>query len=161
LLIYFILLLGRQEAKVSDGAVGCTFEFKRHETDSFVLFDTVGLSEGSKKLFLLQYIPRHVKSAIINGLQTFLKGKGTVTQSFAVRELIKLLKSLENGVSLLTFVMKKGRIMKSLDENYKLFVDGICMRNVPEVLAISHCEMDKEPKQWFSENKQHLINTGN
>jgi hypothetical protein len=53
--------------------------------------------------------------------------------------LIELLKSLEGGVSLLVFVMEKGRIKKSLDENYKLFVDAICMKKVPVALMITHC----------------------
>jgi len=50
-----------------------------------------------------------------------------------VKQLIDLLKSLHEGVSLLLFVMEKGRIKKTLDENYRLFVEAICMKNVPVV----------------------------
>lgn len=49
--------------------------------------------------------------------------------------------------------MEKGRIKKSLDENYKLFVDAICMNEVPVVLVITHCEMEITPGTWWNENK--------
>lgn len=44
------LLLGKTIANVSNGAVGCTSEFQCYEGDNekYVLFDTPGLSEGSK-----------------------------------------------------------------------------------------------------------------
>jgi hypothetical protein len=85
---------------------------------------------------------------------------GTIKQSFAVKQLINLLKSLEDGVSLLVFVMEKGRIKKSLDENYKLFVEAICMSSVPIVLLITHCEMEPKPGVWWMENKKHFDQYG-
>ena len=43
------LLMEKQIAVVSDKAIGCTFDYKRYETNNgYVLFDTVGLGEGSK-----------------------------------------------------------------------------------------------------------------
>jgi len=77
-----------------------------------------------------------------------------------VKQLIDLLKSLHEGVSLLVFVMEKGRIKKTLDENYKLFVEAICMKNVPVVLAITHCEMETVPGQWWTENQVHFKEYG-
>jgi len=127
------LLLGRPAATVSDRAIGCTFEFQKYATSNYNLFDTVGLSEGSQ---------------------------GTMKQSFAVNQLINLLKSLEGGVSLLVFVMEKGRIKKSLDENYKLFVEAICMQKVPVVLLITHCEFEERLGTWWSENKVYFDNYG-
>jgi len=47
------LLLEETKAKVSDSAVGCTFEFQKYSTEKFNLYDTVGLSEGSKWRVLL------------------------------------------------------------------------------------------------------------
>ena len=81
-------------------------------------------------------------------------------QSFALKKLTNLLKSLQDGVSLLVFVMEKGRIKKSLEENYKLFVDAICMNLVPVVLVITHCEQEAEPGVWWTENKQHFDEYG-
>lgn len=79
-----------------------------------------------------------------------------MSQKFAVNQLINLLKSLENGVSLLVFVMEKGRIKKSLDENYKLFVEAICMGKVPVVLVITHCEMEPVLGKWWEDNRQYF-----
>lgn len=123
------LLLGQNEANVSDKAVGCTFEFKKYEMAEYNLYDTVGLSEGSV---------------------------GTRTQAQAIKQLLQLLKSLGDGVSLLIFVIERGRIKKSLEDNYKLFIDTICMKKVPVVLAITHCEMENEPGTWWKENKEHF-----
>ena len=86
--------------------------------------------------------------------------KGTLQQSSAVIQLIRLLKSPEDGVSLLVFVMEKGRIKKSLEENYKLFVDAICMNHVPVVLVITHCEQEAKPGVWWTENKQYFDRYG-
>lgn len=80
--------------------------------------------------------------------------KGSVKQSAAVTKLIDLLKSLEDGVSLLIFVIKKDRIKKSTDENYKLFAKAICMDKVPILLVITNCEMEIEEGMWWSENKR-------
>lgn len=87
-------------------------------------------------------------------------GEGTLKQSQAIRQLLKLVKSLEEGVSLLIFVIEKGRIKKSLEDNYKLFIDGICMKKVPVVLAITHCEMENERGSWWIENKEHFDKYG-
>lgn len=81
-------------------------------------------------------------------------------QEFAVTELINLLKSLDGGVSLLIFVIEKGRIKKSLNENYKLFVEAICMKSVPVVLVITHCEMETKQGSWWQENKAHFDKYG-
>lgn len=81
-------------------------------------------------------------------------------QEFAVTELINLLKSLQGGISLLVFVIEKGRIKKSLYENYKLFVEAICMKNVPVVLVITHCEMETTPGIWWKENRSHFDKYG-
>jgi predicted GTPase len=127
------LLLGRKAANVSDSAIGCTFDFSKHSAQDYTLFDTVGLSEG------------HM---------------GTVKQTEAVRKLVKLLRSLEEGVSLLVFVMEKGRIKKTLEENYKLFVDVMCMKKVPVVLLVTHCEGEKIIGTWWNENKGHFEKYG-
>ncbi|XP_037026310.1 uncharacterized protein LOC119067440 [Bradysia coprophila] len=127
------LLLRQDEAKVSDKAVGCTFNFKKYETPHFNLYDTVGLSEGRE---------------------------GTLKQSQAIKQLVRLLKSLEEGVSLLVFVIEKGRIKKSMENNYRLFIEGICMKKVPVVLGITHCEMENERGQWWNENKEHFDKYG-
>ena len=77
------LILGKHAAEVSDSAIGCTFKYEKYPGPASVLYDTVGLSEG--------------------------KG-GTVAAVDAIRQLVSLLQSLSDGVSLLIFVIKKDRI---------------------------------------------------
>ncbi|XP_037032054.1 uncharacterized protein LOC119071289 [Bradysia coprophila] len=127
------LLLGQERANVSDKAVGCTFNFQEYATPNFNVYDTVGLSEGMS---------------------------GTVRPDLAIKELMHLLQSLHHGVALLIFVIQKGRIKKSLNKNYNLFVDGLCMKNVPVVLVITHCEMETVPGTWWNENQQHFERYG-
>jgi len=127
------MLLGRKVAEVSDAAVGCTFHFQRYKSKEYTFYDTVGLSEGSR---------------------------GSLSSKQALSNLIKLLKSLEDGVSLLIFVVEKGRIKTTLEENYKLFVNTICMKKVPVILVITHCEQELVVGQWWEENKKHFDNYG-
>lgn len=149
------LLLGQDEAQVSDKAVGCTFNFKKYEASDFNLYDTVGLSEGSSS----QEVDKN-RAILINVILVSQQGEGTLKQSQAIKQLLKLLKSLEDGVSLLVFVIEKGRIKKSLEDNYKLFIDAICMKKVPVVLAITHCEMENEQGSWWKDNKEHFDKYG-
>lgn len=58
------------------------------------------------------------------------------------------------------FVIEKGRIKKSLEENYGLFVKTICMKEVPVVLVITHCEMETKPGTWWEENKAYFDKYG-
>jgi len=125
------LILGKKVAAISNKVVGCTFEFKKFETEEYNLYDTVGLSEGSK---------------------------GSVTDGAAFVNVARLLNSLKNGVSLLVFVMKLGKITTSIEQNYKLFVDTICMKNVPVVLLVTNCEAyhDDANKSWFESNQKYF-----
>jgi len=127
------MLIGTVAAKVSDEAVGCTFKFELYPTEKYNFYDTVGLSEGSS---------------------------GTVTAAQAVSNLVKLLKSLEDGVNLLIFVVKQGRITKSLEANYKLFVSSICMQEVPVILLLTHCEHEVTMGEWWNKNKHHFEKYG-
>lgn len=147
------LLLQQNRAKVSDKAVGCTFNFQKYATPNFNLYDTVGLSEGG--LSYWKFLEKNFRLTFV-----LTVAEGTVKQEFAATELINLLKSLEDGVSLLIFVIEKGRIKKSLNDNYKLFVDTLCMKKVPVVLVITHCEMETILGVWFEENKIHFDKYG-
>lgn len=90
----------------------------------------------------------------------FYLDKGKVNHETAIKMLISFLKELENGVSLLIFVIEKGRIKKNLNDNYKLFVEGMCMNKVPVVLVITHCEMEGVRGTWWEENQQHFQKYG-
>ena len=121
------LILGKNSATVSDSAIGCTFKFSKYAgPDGYMLYDTVGLSEGSQ---------------------------GTMASAAAMKQLVNLLKSLSDGVSLLIMVIKKERITASLEKNYQLFVSGICLGKVPVLLVITNCEMEQKVGAWWSQNK--------
>lgn len=124
------LILGRAVANTSDAATGCTFESKAYTAENGdMLFDTVGLNEAAK---------------------------GTVSAKDALKELVKLFKSLSSGVNLIIFVVRKGRITEAMAKNYAIFARGICQGKVPVMLAISGCELDEEDGGWFQENKEYF-----
>lgn len=148
------LLLGQNRADVSDKAVGCTFNFQKYDTPNFNLYDTVGLSEGGMDAVDI------LNKEKIRILFFVDSANGTVRPDLAMKQLMTLIKSLKDGVSLLVFVIEKGRVKKSLSENYNLFVDGLCMKNVPVVLVITHCEMETVQGTWWQENQQHFEEYG-
>jgi hypothetical protein len=124
------MLLGDNAAEyalVSDGAKGCTFDHKVYHHNGYNFYDTVGLSEGSK---------------------------GLTAPKTALDSLVKLLKSLADGVNLLIFVMKKDRIRKTFEQNYKIFVEAMCKSEVPVILVITNCELEKNMSDWWEKNKE-------
>jgi len=125
------MMFGKPVATISDAAVGCTFECKKYSNEELAItfFDTVGLNEPNK---------------------------GTVSAKDALTGLIMLLKSLETGVNLLVFVIRKEKITETMVKNYAVFSNGICDRKVPVVLAGSGCELEENPLTWYNENEVRL-----
>lgn len=121
------MLVGKDVAVTSDKATGCTFESMAYKDKrGNMYFDTVGLNEASK---------------------------GTVTARESLSALVKLLKSLKDGVNLIIFVIKKGRITETMQKNYAIFVNGVCQDRVPVILAISGMELEQDPEKWYKENQ--------
>lgn len=119
-------------ADVSDRVVGCTLSHEKYIYNDWTLFDTVGLSEGSK---------------------------GTVDEGEAMKRLKYLLNSLSrNGISLAIMVIGKGRITTAMEQNYKLFANTICMGKVPIVLMVTKCEDSKDMEEWWRQNKIEFDN---
>ncbi|KAF8830341.1 hypothetical protein F5879DRAFT_499517 [Lentinula edodes] len=125
------MLLGHDAAPTSSGAVGCTFEnsvyVTRMEEKEYRIYDTTGLDEGDA---------------------------GTVVSKDALVKLYKLLRNLEDGITLLVYCMRGPRITEALQRNYIVFYDGFCQKKVPIVLAVTALE-DQEPdmESWWTENK--------
>ena len=110
------MLLGENTIKTSSGATGCTFTSDAYVVDvgngvSVRVHDTVGLGEASA---------------------------GTVASSQAITALYKLLRNLGDGVTLLVFVMRVGRIVQTDQRNYNLFFRGFCDSQVPIALILTH-----------------------
>ena len=134
------MILGSDKAKVSDGALGQTFESAAYpvEIDGkyYCLHDTVGLGKHSG---------------------------GTVDSAKAVGRLYQLLTRLSDGggVNLLVFVIKCGRLTETINKNYKLFHHGFCDSKVPIVIVVTGCE-NAEPTMdaWWIDNNERFSQAG-
>ena len=134
------MILGSDQAKVSNRALGETFETTVYPVERFGntynLHDTAGLGEHSG---------------------------GTVDSAKAVGNLYRLVINLSHsgGVNLLVFVIKRGRLTDTIHKNYILFYRAFCDSKVPVVIIVTGCE-DVEPTMdaWWTENKQWFTQAG-
>jgi GTP-binding protein EngB required for normal cell division len=143
------MLLGENKVKTSSGAVGCTFTSDAYVVDvgdgvSVRVHDTVGLGEGSA---------------------------GTVSSSEAIIALYQLLQELSDGVNLLVFVMRVGRIVQTDQKNYELFFHGVCARKVPVALILTHgddcvddddddVDLESAMNLWWERNRLEFAKNG-
>ena len=76
----------------------------------------------------------------------------------AIYQAYALISRLERsgGISLLVFCMKGGRISVTTQQTYNLFVDVLCNRQVPVVIAVTHMEMHDPMEQWWIENDRAI-----
>ena len=131
------LIAGKDLAEMSSRAIGCTFQSAQFTVNigdkKFDLHDTAGLDEGQS---------------------------GTVTKHDAIVQCYKLLRKLHNGVSLLIFCMRAPRIKESCVQNWKLFRDIICQKEIPVILAVTGLENLESMDDWWTENKDHFRRYG-
>jgi len=127
------VLCDESVAPISDGAAGCTFQHTPYNITTpngsqFRLYDTAGLSEGSR---------------------------GAVPAEQAFRQLIDLMKKLSNsgGLALIVFVIKKERITEVMEKNYQLFINDICMRKVSQFFKVTFWRLCARPER--EHNFQH------
>jgi len=124
------MVLGRDEAEVSGRAIGCTFESKGYDTSingsPIKLHDTSGLNEAAK---------------------------GTVPAREAVINLYKLIRNLDSGVSLLVYCIRGQRVEQTTVNNYKMFYEAFCQKNVPIVVVINGLENEENMDDWWRENE--------
>ena len=124
------MLSGGCEAKVSSTAKGETFQHDRY--DKYIgghrisVFDTVGLGEGKK---------------------------GTVSAAKAIEALYRLMRGLDDGVSLLVYVVRGPRLSDSIRKNYELFYEIFCEKKVPIVLVITGLEHEEDMDGWWKRNE--------
>ena len=128
------MLSGGPDATVSSTAKGETFQHSRYEKvigdHRINVFDTVGLGEGKK---------------------------GTVSASKAIEALYGLMRGLDDGVSLLVYVVRGPRLSDSIRKNYELFYEIFCMKKVPIVLVITGLEHEEDMDGWWERNKAAYI----
>jgi predicted GTPase len=128
-----INLLCNTELPVTNAAAGCTFQSHevRHENLRFI--DTCGLDEA---------------------------GTGTVAPADALLSLVELLKACVNGVALLVFVKRQGRIYTHDKSNFDLFVGEMTKGRIPAICVVTGCEDDDDMQRWPRENRVHFERAG-
>ncbi|KAH0828055.1 P-loop containing nucleoside triphosphate hydrolase protein [Lanmaoa asiatica] len=127
------LIAGSKVAKTSPDAGGCTFASDAYHVvlqsnQPFCIWDTIGLNEPD--------ISR----------ADYLR---------AIKQAYKLIKELERsgGVHLLLLCMR-GRITKSVQQNYRLFVKVLCEKEVPFGVVITNLENERCMEEWWTTNKK-------
>ena len=131
------MVLGSKVAAISGGAVGCTFESTSYLANiggsEFRLHDTAGLNEGED---------------------------GTVPAKEAVVNLYKLIRRLEDGVSLLVYCVRGPKIKDTTVKNYKIFYEAFCQKQVPVAIVVTGLENEESMEGWWAENEASFTKYG-
>jgi len=125
------MLDGSGKADVSSSAAGVSIKDicykKTIKGETFNVFDTAGLNEGRR---------------------------GTVTPRVAIEMLHNLICRLDDGISLLIFVMRAPRVTATAHQIYKMFYEIVCQKNIPIVIVITHLEFEPDMDVWFDNNRE-------
>ncbi|KAG9316444.1 P-loop containing nucleoside triphosphate hydrolase protein [Chiua virens] len=128
------LIAGEDRANTSHNAKSCTLHSQEYVVSldgvEFALHDTAGMHEARDTMKKTDYLD-------------------AVYQAYA---LISKLEKL-GGVNLLVFCMKAGRISVTTQQTYNLFVEVLCNRQVPVVIAVTHSEEYDCMEQWWDDNE--------
>ena len=129
------MLSGGPRAEVNSGATGATFQYECYEKDiggrQVNIYDTVGLNEADG---------------------------GTVSAAQAIQKLYELMCKLNDGVSLLVYVMRSPRLKKTIQDNYKLFYEIFCETKVQIVILITGLEDEDDMDAWWKDNEKTFLN---
>jgi len=111
---------------VSDSAIGTTFEFQKAHCrnigrDDIELIDTIGLSEGDA---------------------------GRVHPAVAFAKLVAFARDSGQGFNGIILVVGSPKVTKSMQENYRLFVETITNKKLPCYLFINKQEFEDYKNQY-------------
>jgi len=123
------LIVGTDVAPVSSNVERGTFSTTRYAYGNFCLFDTIGYNDVEEK---------NPTEALTN-LAKFAMNAST------------------EGISLIVYVMKKGRINKVSRKNYDYFVKTFCKNEVPVLLVVTHCEDEGVLGKWYHSQEAKFI----
>ncbi|KDQ62065.1 hypothetical protein JAAARDRAFT_189440 [Jaapia argillacea MUCL 33604] len=73
-----------------------------------------------------------------------------------VKNLYKLVRSMDGGVNLLVYVIRANRIKQWTYTNYRIFFETFCQRQVPIVLVVNHLELEASVDEWWMRNSAVL-----
>lgn len=79
--------------------------------------------------------------------------KGTMERSVAIANLYKLITNLDGGISLLMFCIRGPRIKDATHQNWKIFHDIICKKEIPTVLVVTGLENEEDLNEWWWNNR--------
>ncbi|KAG6890213.1 hypothetical protein C0995_010224 [Termitomyces sp. Mi166 len=82
--------------------------------------------------------------------------RGKVSHKQAMKNIRNLVGKLDDGLSLLVYVIRGWRLSTVLKTNYDIFVTGLCQRQVPVVLVVTGCENDSPMDNWWTQNERVL-----
>jgi predicted GTPase len=123
------MVMGNEVAKATNDGKACTLENKAYELNinnvALRIHDTTGLSDGES---------------------------GRVPSREAIVQLFRLLRGLDDGVSLLVYCMRAPRIREAAKHNWNLFYDVICRRKVRIVMVITGLENEENMDGWMKDN---------
>ncbi|KAF9244993.1 P-loop containing nucleoside triphosphate hydrolase protein [Melanogaster broomeanus] len=126
------LIAGKSLARTSPDMDGCTLQSTPYDINTgvhqFQIWDTVGLNEPTI------------------GITGFAE---------AIRKCATLIRQLhqQDGVDLLLFCVRGGRMTQTIQSNYKLFQDFLCDGKVPVALVITNLESETRMEDWWGRNK--------
>ncbi|KAJ8597173.1 hypothetical protein M405DRAFT_928237 [Rhizopogon salebrosus TDB-379] len=134
------LIAGKEVAETSRGAQSCTLDSTEHTirlTDyqfDVHLYNTAGLNEPT--MSNANYVDALVKAH-------------------------KLIQSLQEkgGIHGLLFCMR-GRMSNTVQQNYRLFYEFLCQKQVPVALVITGLENEPDMDDWWTQNETHFKTSG-
>lgn len=137
------MVLGEDKAGISDNAQSCTSNSNSYDVvisgKKLTLWDTVGFEDAGD-------------AADPN--------KPKISGKTALISMHKLIESLDEGISLMVFVVRGPRITTSVAENYKSFHSAFCQNKVPMVLVVTGLEERDPMDGWWLDNKQQFHGRG-
>ncbi|KAG1786484.1 uncharacterized protein HD556DRAFT_1415468 [Suillus plorans] len=130
-----------QPAKTSSSATGCTFAYERHTVEisgqTFVLFDTAGLNEGTAAKVPAAKVEKNLKN-LLN----------------------ELMSPKSDGIGLLVYCVRSTSARRALLRNYHIFYSGICRKKVPIVVAVTGLENELDMESWWDANGKEFTIRG-
>ncbi|KAH7926916.1 hypothetical protein BV22DRAFT_1127798 [Leucogyrophana mollusca] len=133
------LIVGGPVADTSPDAQGCTLDTAAYPftlaPHHFELFDTVGLNE-----------PQLGKTGYLDAIEKAYRLVSTLTK--------------QGGIHLLVFCIRGGRITTTTEQNYRLFNEFLCHRDVPVALVITGLELEDRMEDWWVRNEEALRGFG-
>ena len=126
------LMAGKEIANTSIETQRCTLHWTEHpivfDGHSFKVFDTVGMEDH--QLEMAGYL-----SAIENTYRLITKLQN------------------EGGIHLLLFCVRAGRFTSTTQNNYRLFYESLCEKQVPIVLVVTGLEGEQNMDGWWTRSK--------